>query len=189
MPSRRAVGSSASSKRETRARVSSCAPLSTVRTLTQDDFEVFEDNKPQVIESFRYITVAGTPQEGELPRQISTTWDEETELARITNGFTHEVVPNRQLEPGRTRDCEVVDGRVLQLGPFESTERRGVGSDGCRGLTTAETRCSPGRANVRHDPPDVARGALERSIAPAFRAGHPTQDGLPRSSAAYELAA
>jgi VWFA-related protein len=53
-----------------------------VADLKQEDFEVFEDNKPQTIESFRYITVAGTPQEGELPRQIRTTWDEETELAR-----------------------------------------------------------------------------------------------------------
>jgi len=53
-----------------------------VENLTQDDFEVFEDNKPQKVESFRYIKVEGNPLEGELPRQIRTTWDEETELAR-----------------------------------------------------------------------------------------------------------
>ncbi len=53
-----------------------------VENLTQDDFEVFEDNKPQKVESFRYVKVEGNPLEGELPRQIRTTWDEETELAR-----------------------------------------------------------------------------------------------------------
>jgi VWFA-related protein len=53
-----------------------------VENLTQDDFEVFEDNKPQKVESFRFIKVEGNPLEGELPRQIRTTWDEETELAR-----------------------------------------------------------------------------------------------------------
>jgi VWFA-related protein len=53
-----------------------------IENLTQDDFEVFEDNKPQKVESFRYIKVEGNPLEGELPRQIRTTWDEETELAR-----------------------------------------------------------------------------------------------------------
>ena len=53
-----------------------------IENLSQDDFEVFEDNKPQKVESFRYIKVEGNPLEGELPRQIRTTWDEETELAR-----------------------------------------------------------------------------------------------------------
>jgi VWFA-related protein len=53
-----------------------------VADLKQEDFEVFEDNKPQSIESFRYIKVEGNPADGELPRQIRTTWDEETELAR-----------------------------------------------------------------------------------------------------------
>jgi VWFA-related protein len=53
-----------------------------VENLSQDDFEVFEDNKLQKVESFRYIKVEGNPLEGELPRQIRTTWDEETELAR-----------------------------------------------------------------------------------------------------------
>ena len=53
-----------------------------VENLTQDDFEVYEDNKLQKVESFRYIKVEGNPLEGELPRQIRTTWDEETELAR-----------------------------------------------------------------------------------------------------------
>ena len=53
-----------------------------IENLTQDDFEVYEDNKLQKVESFRYIKVEGNPLEGELPRQIRTTWDEETELAR-----------------------------------------------------------------------------------------------------------
>ncbi|MEO5820756.1 MAG: VWA domain-containing protein [Vicinamibacteraceae bacterium] len=53
-----------------------------IENLSQDDFEVFEDNKPQKVESFRYVKVEGNPLEGELPRQIRTTWDEETELAR-----------------------------------------------------------------------------------------------------------
>jgi VWFA-related protein len=53
-----------------------------VENLTQDDFEVYEDNKLQKVETFRYIKVEGNPLEGELPRQIRTTWDEETELAR-----------------------------------------------------------------------------------------------------------
>ena len=53
-----------------------------VENLTQDDFEVYEDNKLQKVESFRYIKVEGNPLEGELPRQIRTTWDEETELSR-----------------------------------------------------------------------------------------------------------
>jgi VWFA-related protein len=53
-----------------------------VENLTQNDFEVYEDNKPQKVETFRYVKVEGNPLEGELPRQIRTTWDEETELAR-----------------------------------------------------------------------------------------------------------
>jgi hypothetical protein len=53
-----------------------------IADLTQDDFEVYEDNKLQKVETFRYVKVEGNPLEGELPRQIRTTWDEETELAR-----------------------------------------------------------------------------------------------------------
>lgn len=53
-----------------------------VRDLTQDDFEILEDGKPQKIESFRFIEVAGSSPEGELPRPIRTIHDEETELAR-----------------------------------------------------------------------------------------------------------
>ena len=53
-----------------------------VADLKQEDFEVFEDNKPQTVETFRYVKVEGNPAEGELPRQIRTTWDEETELSR-----------------------------------------------------------------------------------------------------------
>jgi VWFA-related protein len=53
-----------------------------IADLTQADFEVYEDNKLQKVETFRFVKVEGNPQEGELPRQIRTTWDEETELAR-----------------------------------------------------------------------------------------------------------
>ena len=53
-----------------------------IENLTENDFEVYEDNKLQKVESFRYVKVEGNPLEGELPRQIRTTWDEETELAR-----------------------------------------------------------------------------------------------------------
>ena len=53
-----------------------------VRGLTQDDFELYEDNKVQRVDSFRFIEVSGNPVEGELPKQIRTTFDEETELAR-----------------------------------------------------------------------------------------------------------
>ena len=35
-----------------------------VENLTQDDFEVYEDNKPQKVESFRYIKVEGNPHRG-----------------------------------------------------------------------------------------------------------------------------
>jgi VWFA-related protein len=53
-----------------------------VKDLTQADFEVLEDGKAQKIDSFRFIQVSGNPTEGELPKQIRTTFDEETELAR-----------------------------------------------------------------------------------------------------------
>ena len=53
-----------------------------VKGLTQADFEVSEDSKPQKVDSFRYVEVSGNPAEGELPKQIRTTYDEETELAR-----------------------------------------------------------------------------------------------------------
>jgi VWFA-related protein len=53
-----------------------------VKGLTQDDFELYEDNRPQKVDSFRFIEVSGNPVEGELPKQIRTTFDEETELAR-----------------------------------------------------------------------------------------------------------
>ncbi len=53
-----------------------------VKDLTQADFEIIEDGKPVKLETFRLIEVSGNPVEGELPRQIRTTYDEETELAR-----------------------------------------------------------------------------------------------------------
>jgi VWFA-related protein len=54
-----------------------------VSDLTQADFEVTEDGKPQTVEQFRLIRVDGNPQPGELPaRQIRTRFDEEAESAR-----------------------------------------------------------------------------------------------------------
>ena len=53
-----------------------------IKDLKQADFEVLEDGKPQSLETFRFIEVSGNPVDGELPRQIRTTHDEATELAR-----------------------------------------------------------------------------------------------------------
>jgi VWFA-related protein len=54
-----------------------------VTNLTQDDFEVLEDGKPQKIEQFRLIKVDGTPKPGApAPRQIRNRNDEELEAAR-----------------------------------------------------------------------------------------------------------
>ena len=54
-----------------------------VTNLTKDDFEVFEDGKPQPIEQFRLIKVDGNPKPGEPPpRQIRNRDDEEFEASR-----------------------------------------------------------------------------------------------------------
>lgn len=53
-----------------------------IKDLTQADFEILEDGKPQTIEGFKFVQVSGNSADGELPRQIRTTFDEETELAR-----------------------------------------------------------------------------------------------------------
>jgi VWFA-related protein len=54
-----------------------------VTDLTQTDFEVTEDGKPQKIEQFRLIRVDGNPRPGDPPpRQIRTPDDEMTELSR-----------------------------------------------------------------------------------------------------------
>jgi VWFA-related protein len=51
--------------------------------LKQSDFDVFEDNKPQKIEAFRFIKVDGNPKPGEPPPQeIRNRDDEEREAAR-----------------------------------------------------------------------------------------------------------
>ncbi len=51
--------------------------------LKQSDFEIFEDNKPQKIEQFRFIKVDGNPKPGEPPPQeIRNRDDEEREAAR-----------------------------------------------------------------------------------------------------------
>jgi VWFA-related protein len=51
--------------------------------LTEKDFEVFEDGKPQVVESFKLVQVRTTPVPGqEPPRQIRTNNDEEVEASR-----------------------------------------------------------------------------------------------------------
>jgi len=51
--------------------------------LKQTDFEIFEDNKPQKIEQFRFIKVDGNPKPGEPPPQeIKNRDDEEREARR-----------------------------------------------------------------------------------------------------------
>jgi VWFA-related protein len=52
-----------------------------VANLKQEDFEVFEDGKPQAIESFKLINVETTA-ETTVPRQIRSAFDEETEAQR-----------------------------------------------------------------------------------------------------------
>jgi VWFA-related protein len=54
-----------------------------VADLTQADFEVQEDGKPQTIETFRLIKVSGTPEPGaERPREILSQYDQESEAQR-----------------------------------------------------------------------------------------------------------
>ncbi|MBI2188903.1 MAG: VWA domain-containing protein [Acidobacteria bacterium] len=54
-----------------------------VTNLTQADFEVIEDGKPQAIEQFRLIRVDGNPRPGDPPpRELRNRIDEEVELSR-----------------------------------------------------------------------------------------------------------
>ena len=54
-----------------------------VMDLTQADFEVLEDGKPQQVEQFRLIKIDGNVQPGEAPpREIRNRNDEETEAAK-----------------------------------------------------------------------------------------------------------
>ncbi len=54
-----------------------------VADLSQDDFEVTEDGKPQKIETFKLVRLDGTLSPGEpLPRAIRSEYDEESEAAR-----------------------------------------------------------------------------------------------------------
>ena len=54
-----------------------------VTDLTQSDFEVFEDDKPQAIEQFRLVKVDGNPRPGDPPPSpIRNRDDEEREAAR-----------------------------------------------------------------------------------------------------------
>jgi VWFA-related protein len=54
-----------------------------VTDLTQDDFEVLEDGRPQAIEQFRLVRIDGNPAPGAPPpREIRNALDEETEAAR-----------------------------------------------------------------------------------------------------------
>src|SRR6267142_1665823 len=45
--------------------------------LKQSDFEIFEDNKPQKVEQFRFIKVDGNPKPGEPPPQEIRNRDDE----------------------------------------------------------------------------------------------------------------
>jgi VWFA-related protein len=54
-----------------------------VEDLTQADFDVTEDGKPQTIEMFRLVKIDGQPKPGDpAPRQIRTESDEESEAGR-----------------------------------------------------------------------------------------------------------
>ena len=54
-----------------------------VADLTQADFEIQEDGKPQKVETFRLIQVSGTPAPGaERAREILSEYDQESEAAR-----------------------------------------------------------------------------------------------------------
>ena len=54
-----------------------------VTNLTQADFEVFEDGKPQTIEQFRLIRVDGNPRPGDPPpRELRNRIDEEIEISK-----------------------------------------------------------------------------------------------------------
>jgi VWFA-related protein len=54
-----------------------------VTNLTQTDFEVLEDGKPQTIEQFRLIRVDGNPRPGEPPpRELRNRIDEEIEISK-----------------------------------------------------------------------------------------------------------
>jgi VWFA-related protein len=53
-----------------------------VTDLKQADFEVLEDGKTQAIETFRFISVTGPSQPGEVPKAIRSDYDEESEAAR-----------------------------------------------------------------------------------------------------------
>jgi VWFA-related protein len=54
-----------------------------VTDLRATDFEVFEDGKPQSVETFRFIRLTGEPEPGaEPPRPIRTDLDEENEAQR-----------------------------------------------------------------------------------------------------------
>ena len=54
-----------------------------VTDLTEPDFEVTEDGKPQKIETFKLVTVDGTVKPGDPePKEIRSEYDEESEAAR-----------------------------------------------------------------------------------------------------------
>jgi VWFA-related protein len=53
-----------------------------VTDLKAEDFEVFEDDERQVVESFKLVELTGQPEPGETARQIRTTYDEESEAQR-----------------------------------------------------------------------------------------------------------
>jgi VWFA-related protein len=54
-----------------------------ITDLTQDDFEIVEDGRPQAIEQFRLIRIDGNPRPGDPPpRELRNRIDEEIELSR-----------------------------------------------------------------------------------------------------------
>lgn len=54
-----------------------------ITDLTQDDFVVTEDGKPQTVDTFKLVELSGQPAPGgERPRDIRSSFDEETEAQR-----------------------------------------------------------------------------------------------------------
>ena len=53
-----------------------------VLDLSKDDFEVREDKKPQVVQTFDLVKIEGIPQDAVAPAEIKSTYDEEREAKR-----------------------------------------------------------------------------------------------------------
>ena len=153
--------------------------------LSEEDFEVYEDNKIQAVESFKFIKVEGNPGEGDYAKQIRTTYDEEQELAPkirgrtltpdaalrdwlehnglkpangpvIVNGATGGVGLAAHLEDVRHRRREVAPQQL----PVGHVHRHALARDGRR--AGSESR----RSRIHFAPARAAREPQEVSMSP-----------------------